>query len=318
MANGFSVSELISAMAIEPLFCEQSAAISALLARCCPLRRVSTRCVSRLLFSHGIFAFHRVWGICDAKTKRWLGVIAALSSGQQGHIQLLAVEPTCRSQGLGERLLHKAETQLAAQGARRVAVDGSAPLYFRPGLDFDDDSSRRFFERHGYRPSETRRSLHVELEGRTLEASARHGMVVRRQAMQAPQTEQALAAIAEVFSPAWATEARLAALDEPSALHVAWLGTQPVGFAASGLCGPDVFGPMGVLPPFRGRGFSQPLLFAALRDIRARGCDSALISWLGPEAYYSRLLPGCRPVDYLVLHREIDAQRCPVVSHCTP
>ena len=64
-------------------------------------------------------------------------------SPEEGHIRGMAVLPQWQGGGLAEQLLQAAESELRAQGCRRVTLDTTQPL----------QRAMRFYEKHGYRRS---------------------------------------------------------------------------------------------------------------------------------------------------------------------
>jgi hypothetical protein len=50
------------------------------------------------------------------------------------------------------------------------------------------------------------------------------------------------------------------------------------------------FGPMGTADEARGLGLGEVLLYRCMADLQAAGHKTAVIPWVGPDAYYSRLL----------------------------
>ncbi len=64
-------------------------------------------------------------------------------SPEEGHIRGMAVLPQWQGGGLAEQLLQAAESELRAQGCRRVTLDTTQPL----------ERAMRFYEKHGYRRS---------------------------------------------------------------------------------------------------------------------------------------------------------------------
>jgi ribosomal protein S18 acetylase RimI-like enzyme len=61
-------------------------------------------------------------------------------STTKGLIQNIYVEPDAREQGIGSRLLDRAESVLDAEGADVVSLEVMA----------DNEAARRFYQRHGY------------------------------------------------------------------------------------------------------------------------------------------------------------------------
>lgn len=73
-----------------------------------------------------------------------IGTIAcAATSSDEGHLRGMAVLPEFLGRGVAEKLLSRAEAELAQQGCSRVTLDTTEPL----------QRAIRFYEKHGYRRS---------------------------------------------------------------------------------------------------------------------------------------------------------------------
>ena len=94
------------------------------------------------------------------------------------------------------------------------------------------------------------------------------------------------------FGEGWLAEVRLAMSREPPAVHLALRNDEIIGFAAHSTMNAEWgnFGPMGTADEARGRGIGRALLYRCLADLKAAGFTSAVIPWIGPYRFYSRLL----------------------------
>ena len=99
--------------------------------------------------------------------------------------------------------------------------------------------------------------------------------------------------IAAAFSSEWAEEVAIALERSPPAIHLARdaRSGKLAGFVCAGLWARNAFGPMGVLGPFGGRGIGTVLTRLGLRDLALAGETNAVISWVGPEDFYRRIVP---------------------------
>ncbi len=99
------------------------------------------------------------------------------------------------------------------------------------------------------------------------------------------------------FTQIWADSIHAALAHRPATVFVATERDQIIGFAAHSCNRPDIVGPLGVHPEYRGRGIGAALLFQCLLDLRAAGYVYAIIGQVGPAAFYektcdARLLPA--------------------------
>jgi GNAT superfamily N-acetyltransferase len=92
------------------------------------------------------------------------------------------------------------------------------------------------------------------------------------------------------FSVGWQQELAEAQDYDPVPLFVAWRGDEVVGFAATDVTGPARFGPTGTRKDLRGQGVGGALLRLALRALYERGEATADIGWVGPLAFYARMV----------------------------
>ncbi|MFI7217656.1 GNAT family N-acetyltransferase [Micromonospora maritima] len=211
-----------------------------------------------------------------------------------GHVDLAAVAPAERRQGVGGALLAEAEARLAALGATELLLAGNPPHYAWPGIDVRYTPAVCAASRLGFRQDRTAWNMTAELtEGspalRSTEAAeqrlAGRGVTVRRAG---PADLPALAAFARAtFGGTWDGELA-GSLGRPDAgAHLAERDGEVLGFAAWGSARPSWFGPMGTAPAAEGSGIGGVLLRRCLRDQAAAGIGAAQIGWVGPVPFYS-------------------------------
>lgn len=226
-----------------------------------------------------------------------------------GHLKVLAVHPAFRRRGIGRRLLAAAIDAARRAGARRVQTDGAAPVYLLPGLPVRSTAARRLLEAEGFREVEERSSMTVDLLATPLDAGGREARLraIRIELRRAgPPDLDALAAwIRDAFSPEWAAEVGFALESGDASVHIALSGEAPVGFAAAGIWSRNGFGPMGTAPSHEGLGIGGSLLARCLLDLRAAGQRKAVVSWVGPEAFYRRHAGAETTLRYVLMEKEI-------------
>ncbi|WP_433494416.1 GNAT family N-acetyltransferase [Micromonospora sp. CA-248089] len=227
-----------------------------------------------------------------------------------GHVDLVAVAPTERRQGVGGALLSEAESRLGALGAAEVLLAGNPPHYVWPGIDVRYTPAVCAAQRLGYRQDRTAWNMTAELaEGsaalRSTEAAeqrlAGRGVTVRRGTS---DDLPALAAFARsTFGGTWDGELAGSVGRPDAGVHVAERDGEILGFAAYGSARPSWFGPMGTAPAAEGSGIGGVLLRRCLRDQAAAGITAAQIGWVGPVPFYSNAA-GARIERVFFLYRK--------------
>jgi mycothiol synthase len=211
-----------------------------------------------------------------------------------GHVDLLAVAPAQRRQGVGRALLAEAERRLAGLGATEVLLAGNPPHYAWPGIDVRYTPAVCAALRLGYRQDRTAWNMTADLTAgspavRSSDAAERRlaeaGVTVRRAE---PADLPALAAFARhTFGGAWDGELAGSVGRPDAGAHLAERDGGIIGFAAYGSSRPSWFGPMGTAPAAEGSGIGGVLLRRCLRDQAAAGFRSAQIGWVGPVPFYA-------------------------------
>jgi mycothiol synthase len=221
-----------------------------------------------------------------------VGRVPARSKGPRtGYVDLVAVHPEFRAHGRGAALLKEAESCFFGLGATRSVLGSVGPCYAWPGIDTEASAMLALARAAGYERCGEARNLDVDLleadltTARDEERLRACGIEVRRAA---GPSEEALIDFARSFGGTWDDEVRFALASTPARCHVAVRGAEVVGFAAHGTNRTRWFGPMGTSAEERGKGIGTVLLRRCLSDLRAAGCSSAEISWVGPVEFYSR------------------------------
>lgn len=293
--------------------------LAGLLARSCPRDHLSAGTLRRILtgdpgarpelLGKVLDGGRMVGAVAGCVRTGDLGNPCADRGALAGFVKLLVVDPAFRGRGIGRRLLSRLEAALLALGVRDVFLDGATPYYLRPGLAAENRVGRDFFLARGYEIIEQRRSLVASLAdvdpstGADEERLRLDGFQIRRAL--AEDTDSLACQVESLFCAEWAVEARLAIAGDGAGLHVALRQGRLAAFAAHGVSGPEIFGPMGTAPAHRRKGLGSVLLRRALGEQIAVGLDRVVISWIGPEGFYRRHLPGARELRYLVMHKAL-------------
>jgi len=86
----------------------------------------------------------------------------------------------------------------------------------------------------------------------------------------------------------WADEISGPLNGPKTTVFVAIEGKKIVGFAAYDATAKDFFGPLGVDPKYRKKGYGEALCKACFRAMKEEGYAYAMIGYAGPVAWYSK------------------------------
>jgi mycothiol synthase len=212
-----------------------------------------------------------------------------------GYIRLMSVDPARRQKGIGSALLTELEGRLKARGCAVVSIMDCPQNYFMPGVDFRYTPAFCFLEKHGYHKVWENHNLicdigpefYPELDGQ-IESLAKEGLEIRRARH---GDEESVHAFLEANWPGWHDEAEGAFANDPISLYIGTYEGRTIAF--SGYQGNNHalnwFGPMGTLPVLRGKGIGGIVLKLCLRDLALQGWRKAIIPWVGPVRFYSKM-----------------------------
>lgn len=206
---------------------------------------------------------------------------------QVGHVDVIAVDPAHRREGLGTRLLRQTEDALRDFGCTIVRVAGNPPDYAFPGIDVRYTPAICLMTKAGYAHDRTAWNMTANLDPGALDTAAdearltEQGVRIRR--AEADDIARLRPVIAAEFGSHWAAEITTA-----QAVHIGLRGGAPIAFAAWGCTRPSWFGPMGTLPDAKGLGIGSVLLKRCLLDQSKAGYAQAQIGWVGPVPFYAQ------------------------------
>lgn len=210
----------------------------------------------------------------------------------EGFVDLLVVRRADQRQGIARRLVAELERRLAADGCRRIRIEGHPPRFAWPGIDIHYTAAICLAEDLGYRRGSCEVNMDVDLTAAPLDTTAdtarlrARGIEVRRAG---PADDGPLqASLAQTWSPSWVVECTLALRSPDGGLYVAVEGGRYAGFCAYGVNRTREIGPVGTDPALRHLGVGRVLLRSCLAEQRDRGLPAAEIGWVGPLSYFAR------------------------------
>ncbi|MCW4116304.1 GNAT family N-acetyltransferase [Aurantimonas sp. MSK8Z-1] len=110
-----------------------------------------------------------------------------------------------------------------------------------------------------------------------------------------PETEYVVDWVRRRFHERWSSEVMVAMAHRPASCLIAIEAGELAGFACFDTTARGFFGPTGVRPESRGRGFGLALLSASLQALKALGHAYAVIGDPGPIQFYVDAV-GAHPI----------------------
>lgn len=217
-----------------------------------------------------------------------IGLILVSANGQDGFVDLLAVDPSRRREEVGSNLLWDGHYALSEElGCTVVRTTGHAPFYAWPGVDVRYTAALGFLEGHGYTRVGEAVNMMASADVADPSWTVPEGLDVRRVAGQ--DAEDVVRAVRETWTDDDWGDDLAAALTVPGAgLLVARQEGEIVAFIAHGVTGPDVYGPVGVWPQARGRDVGLQLIRRLIVEMTALGHETGELAWVGPVNYFSK------------------------------
>ena len=190
------------------------------------------------------------------------------------HLQLLVVHPARRRRGLARRLVRAAEDWAVADGAERLAVDGSTAFTLYRGVDTRWTEALCLFDALGYE----RRSITVELTCPTMQRTRRtHPAGTSVQHVESDAELDQLMRFVEETVPQRAEEFTRAGESGTALMAVDAHPERLLGALAHSVSRVGVIGSLHVAEGDRDRGVGAALLLAALADLSTAGLRTAEI-----------------------------------------
>ncbi|HEX8524252.1 MAG TPA: GNAT family N-acetyltransferase [Tepidisphaeraceae bacterium] len=229
-----------------------------------------------------------VVGFCLA-VARQVPLENAPSDAERGYISLMGVGAKYQRQGIGTKLLARAEDYLRSQGRKMVMVSSYAPNYFIPGVDVRAyEPALNFFAKHGYQEVYRPLAMQTHLWSlQTPEWVVSKEKELGEQGVRVREFEPALVLpmlefVQREFPGDWVrvvreTSVRILAGESPARLVAAVdAGGNVLAFSHFEN---ERFGPIGVGASERGRGLGQVLMYRTLDAQRQAGFRAAWFLW---------------------------------------
>jgi beta-N-acetylhexosaminidase len=219
---------------------------------------------------------------------------------------LICVLEEYRGKGYGARLLHEAENFIRFNDETAEIILGFADCYIFQGVPLDLGSIG-FFEKYGYRASETTMNMGLLLADFDYAELAlpEFDDVTFRLALEADK--EALDIAVEDAEPSWLPY--FAGFEDPVLLAMS--GDKIIGFQIIDAYGArfrrekDIIGCIGcvgVIREARERGIGRRMVAEGICWLKEQGCVKIELLYVGMEGWYERL--GFQPISYLWMGRK--------------
>lgn len=212
------------------------------------------------------------------------GVVHDAGEARVGFVQLVAVRPEARRQGVGRALVEGVvRWAVEEQSCTALAAGGAAPFYLWPGVDVHATPALCLFEALGFRPRGSELNMSFPSSHR---APTPAGIELRR-ALDEADVAAGLDFVGRHW-PNWVAETQRAV--DHGTCHLAWSTTDGVvvGFGCHSVNRLGWLGPMGTDPDRRAGGTGNALLGAIATDLMAAGLPSVEVAWVGPVRFYAK------------------------------
>jgi GNAT superfamily N-acetyltransferase len=211
------------------------------------------------------------------------GLVRPVGGRSVGFVQLVAVRPEARRQGLGSALVSAVrDWAFGEHGCDGVGIGGASPFYLWPGVDVQATAALCLFESLGFAP----RGCEVNMAYPTRHRAPVPEGVELRRALEEDDVAAGLDFVGRHW-PNWVAEARRAVEHGSCHLAIAASDGAVVGFGCHSVNRLGWLGPMGTDPDRRHGGLGNALLGAIATDLMAAGLESVQVAWVGPVGFYA-------------------------------
>lgn len=209
-------------------------------------------------------------------------------------IRLMAVHPDFRCKGIGSAIIDEIEKRLKSKKCEGISIMDCPKNYFMPGLYFKYTEGHCFLLKKGYKKSGDNINLICKVWrnrfdcDKEIESLKQEGFFIKR--AEEKDKEIIFEFLKKEF-PAWTIEVENAYKNNPISTYICLYEGKCVGFSnyEGNNKGTGWFGPMGVLPITRGKGIGAVLCKLCLNGIADLGFGNAIIPWVGPIRFYSKV-----------------------------
>ncbi|WP_035513065.1 GNAT family N-acetyltransferase [Halalkalibacillus halophilus] len=227
-------------------------------------------------------------------------------NGQVGWIQTLIIAPLYRQKGYGEHLLQHAEKKLMNLGVTKINI-GRDPFHYFPGVPSRYPCVQRWFEKRDYLHTGTVSDYHRDLKENPVQ-KRRDPSNLKIRTIEMEELKVLLEFMEHSFHGRWEYEACIYAdaggtgreyvvvFDEKDEM----IGFCRVNDRASTIIGQNEqwsnyfedpvggIGPLGVISEYRGRGYGQEVVQAAIEELETRGVRHLIIDWTVLDSFYRK------------------------------
>ncbi|MFC1683804.1 GNAT family N-acetyltransferase [Candidatus Zixiibacteriota bacterium] len=221
------------------------------------------------------------------------GLCKEKNSRMTGWIKWFAVDRERRRQGIGSQLLEEMERRLRQRGAREIRVSDSAPNYLQPGIDPRNTEAVAFLLKKGYAKTGDFFHMEADLNQESWETAEREseleteGFRIRRLE---PGDRQAFLSFLGGDPREDGYRVEKCYQQGPISCHIALRGDVIVAYAQYDVDRPCWFGAMRTAEKFRrAKGLGTVLFKRCMADMRQLGYEKALIGWVAPLYFYSKV-----------------------------
>ncbi|MCH1625948.1 GNAT family N-acetyltransferase [Ferdinandcohnia quinoae] len=239
-------------------------------------------------------------------SKRWQENIEIQMNSEIGWIQALIVDSSNRGKGVGSALLNKAEIALQNSGCKRILL-GRDPWHYFPGIPFEYELVRNWFEHRGYLAANIESDLVKHYEDDEID-DIPDLENVQFTLLKEDEKGQLLEFLHRCFPGRWEYEAYHYFKKGGTGREFVVLkkGDKIIGFcrindAASPYIAQNVYwsslfqdelggvGPLGIDSGERKQGYGLAIVKAGIAFLRKRMIHHIVIDWTGLTDFYGRL-----------------------------
>ncbi|HWO75015.1 MAG TPA: GNAT family N-acetyltransferase [Bacillus sp. (in: firmicutes)] len=242
--------------------------------------------------------------------KKWKESLNVPMNPEVGWVQVLIVDSKHRNQGIGTKLLEKAENHLKKSGIKTLHL-GRDPWHYFPGIPNDYEQVKQWFERRGYLFKGHEYDLICQYSNHTLDPLP-DDKAVSFSILSLEEKEDFLEFLHRCFPGRWEYEAIhyfkkgglgrefVVAKKNERIIGFCRINDEKSPFIAQNVYWSPLFeeelggiGPLGIDQNERKNGYGLAIVKAAVHFLRQRAVKQIVIDWTGLVEFYGKL--GYKP-----------------------